>query len=144
MTCPGQESRELAKIPYGNLKIPYSDPAWYRGSPSPHYNDSHVALRDKVRKFVEKEVRPFVEEWEEMQDYPRELHEKAYAVGVYGLIWPAEYGGTPPPNHDLFHDLIYWDELSRVCPGGMLAACFFHLLDCPSSYFAYWLSVSER
>lgn len=38
----------------------------------------------QVRQFVEKEVRPHIEEWEEMQDYPRELHEKAYAAGVYG------------------------------------------------------------
>lgn len=48
MTCPGQVSRELCKIPYGNLKVPYADPAWYRGVPSPYYNDTHVVVRDKV------------------------------------------------------------------------------------------------
>ena len=37
------------------------------------YNDSHHAWRDEVRKFVAKEIAPFVEEWEEAGEFPREL-----------------------------------------------------------------------
>jgi alkylation response protein AidB-like acyl-CoA dehydrogenase len=45
-------------------------------------------------------------------------------VLVFGVCWPEEYGGTPPPGgFDIFHDLIYWDELARY-GGGWLAACF--------------------
>jgi acyl-CoA dehydrogenase len=83
-----------------------------------------VQFRSKVREFVEKEIAPNVDEWEDAQDYPKELHEKAYKAGVFGAIWPKEFGGTPPENFDIFHELIYWDELSRKTPGGALAACF--------------------
>jgi len=110
--------------PFGS-DIPYAEPPWYRGYSTPYYNDSHVQFRAKVRAFVEKEITPHVEEWEEKEDYPgREFHQKAYEAGVFGAIWPKEYGGTPPDNFDIFHELIYWDELSRTTPGGALAACF--------------------
>lgn len=47
-----------------------------------------------------------------------------FKAGVYGAIWPKEYGGTPPEDFDMFHELIYWDELARCGSGGVLAACF--------------------
>lgn len=43
---------------------------------------------------------------------------------MFSAIWPKEFGGTPPENFDTFHELIYWDELARATPGGVLAACF--------------------
>eukprot|EP01127_Copromyxa_protea_P010106 TRINITY_DN2435_c0_g1_i1.p1 TRINITY_DN2435_c0_g1~~TRINITY_DN2435_c0_g1_i1.p1 ORF type:complete len:410 (-),score=99.70 TRINITY_DN2435_c0_g1_i1:29-1258(-) len=104
--------------------IPYAEPSWYRGFSTPYYNDSHVNFRAKVRDWCEKEIVPNVEEWEENQDYPRDLHRKCYEAGIYGAIWPKQYGGTPPENFDIFHELIYWDELARATPGGALAACF--------------------
>eukprot|EP01125_Pyxidicula_operculata_P015562 TRINITY_DN5295_c0_g1_i1.p1 TRINITY_DN5295_c0_g1~~TRINITY_DN5295_c0_g1_i1.p1 ORF type:complete len:493 (+),score=87.48 TRINITY_DN5295_c0_g1_i1:22-1500(+) len=102
--------------------IPFAEPAWYRGLQSPHYNDTHRKFRAKIREHVEKDLIPFVSDWEEAGDYPRELHQKAYASGVYGAIWPVEYGGTPPPGFDIFHELILFDELMRCACGGILAA----------------------
>jgi alkylation response protein AidB-like acyl-CoA dehydrogenase len=58
-------------------------------------------------------------EWDETGTYPKELHQKAYDAGLYGAMWPAAYGGTPPAGCDAFHDLILIDELSRCarfCP----------------------------
>ena len=49
------------------------------------YNDSHHAWRDEVRKFVAKEIAPFVEEWEEAGEFPRELYKKAAEVGLMGM-----------------------------------------------------------
>jgi len=54
------------------------------------------------------------------QTYPNELHLKAYAAGINGAIFPAEYGGTPPENYDAFHELILWDELARIGGGAVL------------------------
>lgn len=59
-------------------------------------------------------------QWDEAGTYPRELHEKAYKAGVYGAIWPKEYGGTPPEDFDAFHDFILVDELARCACGGVL------------------------
>jgi hypothetical protein len=77
-------NNSLCTVPYGNLKVPFSDPMWYRGAISPYYRDSHAILRDKVRQFCEKEIRPFADEWEEKEDYPREIHETAYKAGIFG------------------------------------------------------------
>eukprot|EP01112_Ceratiomyxa_fruticulosa_P002087 TRINITY_DN1221_c0_g1_i1.p1 TRINITY_DN1221_c0_g1~~TRINITY_DN1221_c0_g1_i1.p1 ORF type:complete len:459 (-),score=118.76 TRINITY_DN1221_c0_g1_i1:87-1343(-) len=104
---------------------PYGDPYWYQGYASPYYNESHVAFRAKVRAFVDKEIMPNVHQWDEEGTYPPELHKKAYDAGLLAAIWPVEYGGTPPPNFDSFHDLILIDELARCGGGGVLWAVFF-------------------
>lgn len=59
-------------------------------------------------------MKPYLEDWVEQGGYPRELHRKAYLAGISGVIYPREYGGTPPPDFDAFHELILWDELARI------------------------------
>ena len=66
-----------------------------QGFPSAYYNESHIQFRALVREFVEKEILPYVDEWDE-GGYPKELHLKAYEYGIQGAIYPPEYGGTPP------------------------------------------------
>lgn len=96
---------------FGNTTA-YTEPYWYSGTmKSPYYNDSHIAFRKLVRDFVQTELEPHVNQWEETGTYPMELHEKAYKAGVLGSNWPSEYGGTPPKGFDAFHDLILFDEL---------------------------------
>lgn len=109
---------------YG-AKEPWAEPYWYSGLNSPYYKDTHRQFRARVRAFVEKEIMPYIDEWEEAGDYPPELRQKAYAAGIYATIYPPQYGGTPPPQLDAFHDLILTDELARCGSGGLLFACFF-------------------
>src|SRR5690606_26498472 len=54
----------------------------------PFYNDEHEALRDTVRRFVAKEIRPHADEWDEAGCFPRELYTKAGEVGLLGLGFP--------------------------------------------------------
>merc|ERR1719384_386540 len=110
--------------PSKKLVIPYSEPAFHY-SPSPYYKQTHYDWQAKVRAFVEKEMMPFLDKWEEKEDFPSDLHEKAYKAGIYGAMYPAEYGGTPPKDCDPFHDLIMIDELSRCGCGGVLWSCFY-------------------
>lgn len=63
-------------------------------------------------------------QWDEAGTYPPELHEKAYAAGIYAAMWPSEYGGTPPKDVDAFHDLILIDELGRIGASGPIWSCF--------------------
>ena len=66
---------------------------WYQGFYSPYYRESHVALRKTVRDFVEREVKPNIDDWVASdKGYPTSLHVKAYKAGVGGLIYPREYG----------------------------------------------------
>merc|ERR1711998_143311 len=54
----------------------------------------------------------------------KKLRMIAYKEGIYGALWPKEFGGTPPKNLDLFHDIIWHDELARCSAGGVLAGVF--------------------
>ncbi|MER5940453.1 acyl-CoA dehydrogenase family protein [Streptomyces sp. NPDC001928] len=48
-----------------------------------------------VRDFVDKDVRPVVQELEHANTYPEALIERMKELGVFGLAVPQEYGGTP-------------------------------------------------
>eukprot|EP01062_Namystynia_karyoxenos_P077472 TRINITY_DN7808_c0_g1_i1.p1 TRINITY_DN7808_c0_g1~~TRINITY_DN7808_c0_g1_i1.p1 ORF type:complete len:430 (+),score=150.01 TRINITY_DN7808_c0_g1_i1:77-1291(+) len=78
---------------------------------------SHVELRAKVRRFVEEEVQPNIDRWEEEGSIPREVHVKAARAGFYNVGIPTEYGGTIIPDMDVFHGCIIAEELSR--PGAL-------------------------
>ena len=52
--------------------------------PSPHLNDSHAAWRRTVRGFVDKEIAPHVNAWDEEGKFPRELHRRAADIGLLG------------------------------------------------------------
>src|SRR5258708_13951126 len=65
---------------------------------SPFYTAEHEAYREVVRRFVEKEIEPYAHEWDEAGGFPRVLYEKAAQIGLLGLGFPEEYGGTQIDN----------------------------------------------
>jgi acyl-CoA dehydrogenase len=75
-------------------------------------------MRTAVRRFVQKEITPFVNEWEEAGSFPRELYAKAARAGVLGVGYPEEWGGVPG---DLFLQIVVWEELARCGSGGVAA-----------------------
>ncbi len=97
--------------------------AWYQGHWTPHYRESHARYREKLRQFVEQHLMPFAGEWDEAGGFPRDVLRKAYAHGVNGL-WPKAFGGNGPEDADVFHHIIFNDEVCRVGSGGMMAAIF--------------------
>lgn len=99
--------------------VPFAEPYWYQGYHSPYYTESHLKFRAIVRKFVEEELKPNVDQWIKT-GYPKELHERAYELGIHGAIYPKEYGGTPLENFNAFHELIMCDEFSRIGGAGVL------------------------
>lgn len=52
------------------------------------------AFRESVERFVDAEIEPFADAWDEAGDFPWALHEKAGALGLFGFGIPAEYGGN--------------------------------------------------
>lgn len=88
--------------------------------PSPYYTSEHESFRDQMRRFVEREISPHVNEWDEAGEVPRELYTKAAQAGVLGLGYPEEYGGVPIP--DSFYKTIMMEELARAGSGGVVAA----------------------
>ena len=77
---------------------------------SPFYTPEHEAFRRTLRRFVAKEIEPFVNEWDEAGAFPRELYKKAAAVGYLGLGYPERYGGI---ESDRFMRIIGMQEIAR-------------------------------
>lgn len=85
----------------------------------PYFDETHNALRDSVRRFIDKEVMPHIDDWEEQGSFPRELYKKAGDAGFLGLGYDEKYGGTPG---DVFHKLVFSEEIMRAGSGGLVAS----------------------
>jgi acyl-CoA dehydrogenase len=91
-------------------------------------NEGHKAFRETVRRFVEKEILPNVDAWDEAEEFPRELYRRGAELGLFGLGFPEEYGGVPG---DLFYGMVMVEELTRAASGGLLASLFSHTIGAP-------------
>lgn len=84
-----------------------------------YFDESHQLIRDSVRRFVEREVLPYIDEWEEAEEFPRELYLKAGAAGILGIGYPEAYGGSC--EGDLFAKVAASEELMCCGSGGLVA-----------------------
>lgn len=83
-----------------------------------YFEESHNILRETTRKFVDKEIKPYVQEWEEAGEFPRELYPKAASLGLLGIGYPEEHGGS---GGDIFHEVVFNEEIVRCGSGGLAA-----------------------
>ncbi len=97
---------------------------------SPHYGDTHEAVSDSVRTFVNREIMPHVDQWENAGELPRDLHRKASEAGLIGLGYPTDYGGSGE-GFDIFHSLVQSEELCRPGAGGIPASLMTHGIGLP-------------
>ena len=83
-------------------------------------------LRDTIRTFVDKQVRPVAREWEAEGRYPDELVETMRELGLFGLCVPEEYGGMAA---DMVSLAVVFEEISRGWMGvaGIIGS---HSLSC--------------
>jgi len=91
----------------------------------PGLTDEHRQVQQAVQAFVEGEIQPNADAWDEAGSFPRELYRKAGAVGLLGLGYPAEYGGTPA---DHVSRLLSSVELARGGIGGVTAGLGSHTI----------------
>jgi alkylation response protein AidB-like acyl-CoA dehydrogenase len=75
-------------------------------------------LRQSVREFAEREIRPHVREWDDAQHFPTELQPELAALGLMGIQFPEEYGGAGMSAIDY---CICIEELARVDPAVALS-----------------------
>jgi citronellyl-CoA dehydrogenase len=58
------------------------------------FSQEHLELQRTVRKFIEQEINPHVDEWEDAEIFPaHEVFRKMGELGLLGITKPAEYGG---------------------------------------------------
>lgn len=76
----------------------------------PLFGEEHDSYRRAVRMFVENEINPHAEAWEEQRDYPRALFAKVGQAGLFGAKFAERWGGTGP---DFAAEAVAVEELSR-------------------------------
>jgi len=92
------------------------------------YDDSHHLLRDAVRDFVQTEIAPHIDDWEEAELFPRALYRKAAERDILAVGYPEAYGGV---GGDFFHGLIVSEELTRSGAQGIAAGLGTHAIALP-------------
>ena len=95
---------------------------------SPFYTAEHEAYRQQLRRFVEKEIAPHIEQWEAAGELPRELHRKTAEAGFLQIGFPEECGGI---EADLFYAIVTAEELARAGSGGLIASLLTHGIATP-------------
>jgi acyl-CoA dehydrogenase len=83
-----------------------------------YFTEEHQIFRTSVRKFVEKEIKPHIDHWEDEELFPVELYKKAADAGFLGLEYPEAYGGSPC---DKFMNIAYTEEMVRAGSVGLVA-----------------------
>ncbi len=88
-----------------------------------YFNSEHQAFRDSVKQFVEKDVTPFAEKWEEERQVPRDVWRKMGELGFLGINYPEEYGGSAA---DFFYSIVFLEEIAKSGLGGFTAGVSVH------------------
>ncbi|MFN7724530.1 MAG: acyl-CoA dehydrogenase family protein [Rubrivivax sp.] len=77
----------------------------------------HRALADTVIKFCDKEINPFVAEWEAAEEFPSHaLFKKLGDLGLMGLKYPEEFGGA---GLDFSYSMVMAEALGQANCGGV-------------------------
>mgnify|MGYP005986729239 CR=1 FL=1 len=85
----------------------------------PYLDETHHALRDSIKRFVDKEILPHIDDWEEQNTFPREIYKMAGDAGFLGIGFDEKYGGTPA---DVFHKLVFSQEMMRCTSAGLVSS----------------------
>lgn len=86
---------------------------------SKYFTEEHNVFRESFREFLNKEVVPHVDRWEETGQIDREIFQKMGEMGYFALYYPEAYGGL---DLDFFYTVIFLEEMQRINSGGFAAA----------------------
>ena len=88
-----------------------------------YFTEEHNLFRESLKDFLQKEVVPHIEEWEESGKIDKSIWPKFGEMGFFGLMTPEAYSGL---NLDLFYTVIFLEELQKINSGGFAAAMWAH------------------
>ena len=91
---------------------------------TPPFSDEHEQLRQSIRGFIDRELAPHAQQWEDDHWFPDEVFGKLAAQGLLGLKYPEEYGGQ---GGDYLHEAVLCEELARTGSGGTAAGIGAHV-----------------
>ena len=110
--------------------VPFSEPPYLAGLPSPYYNSSHLRWQKACRAFIEENLLKHAVEWEKAEILPDHVFEKFAAANMLVPSLPAPLpvkwlkrlrvhemlGGVKVEDWDYIHTAIYTDEVEIFYP----------------------------
>ncbi len=79
----------------------------------PVYNEAHMELRETVREFVKRKVRPIASRIDTEDYFPEQIFREMGRLGLLGITVPEEYGGS---GMDYAAQALVEEELGYVSP----------------------------
>ncbi|WP_163400711.1 acyl-CoA dehydrogenase family protein [Flavobacterium fluviatile] len=77
------------------------------------FNETQSMIAQSIKDFTEKNIRPYMMEWDEAQTFPIPLFKKLGEMGFMGVLVPEEYGGSGLGYHEY---VTVVEEISKVDP----------------------------
>jgi acyl-CoA dehydrogenase len=113
--------------PDGTAIVPFAEPPWLRGMPSPYYKASHIKWQKDTREFADRVLNAHAMEWETAETIPSSVYGEFVAAGVLPATLPAPLpvallkslgithllGGLPVEDFDVLHGAIFQDNILR-------------------------------
>ncbi len=93
-------------------------------NPDPPFTPEHEELRSSIRGFIDRELAPHSQQWEDERWFPDEVFPKLAAQGLLGLKYPTELGGQ---GGDYLHEAVMCEEMARIGSGGTAAGIGAHV-----------------
>ena len=90
----------------------------------PPFTEEHEELRESIRGFIDRELAPHAQQWEDECWFPDEVFPKLAGQGLLGLKYPTELGGQ---GGDYLHEAVLVEELARIGSGGTAAGIGAHV-----------------
>lgn len=104
------------------------------------FKEEHRIFRKTVRRFVEEELNPHVDEWERAGRFPKEVFRQLGKLGLLGIRFPARYGGA---EADMATTLVFCEELGRCRSRGLTMGVLVQT-DMSSPYLAHFGSDAQK
>lgn len=103
----------------------------------------HDTWRHRVRAFVDTEITPHLDDWEAEGSFPDSLYLRAVELGIFGLGFPGELGGSGE-DVDIHHRIILAEEMHRTGSGLVFADLATHWIGLPPVVSAGGESLQQR
>jgi acyl-CoA dehydrogenase len=111
----------------GKTPIPFSDPLWLLGHPSPYYNESHRKWQKAIRPWIQENLHRNALEWDTAEILPESVFKAFAETGMLLPSLPAPLpvewlkklgindilGVVKVEDFDYLHMAIYSDEVSH-------------------------------
>ena len=97
-----------------------------------NFTEEQALIKNMVREFAEKEIKPIAAEIDKTHRFPKETVARMMELSLFGLGIPEEYGGS---GEDTLAAALAYEELGRVCASHATILSVHGMATKPIAYF---------